>query len=117
MKPRKLPKQVVSLYHPTVVITTSGKYAVFSGARNGEGGWFNVPDTFTMEDALKRWKRLEVTQKPNINDAWKWDVVNSKGNGSYTVKFDKAGWNCTCPGFSFRRDCKHVQQTKKSNNL
>lgn len=117
MKPRKLPKQVVSLYHPTVVTTSSGRYAVFSGANDGEGGWFNVPDNFTMQDALKRWKKLELTKKDDVNDAWKWEVMNSKGTGTYTVKFDKAGWNCTCPGFSFRRDCKHVQQTKKDNNL
>jgi hypothetical protein len=36
-----------------------------------------------------------------------WQVQGSKGN-VYTVTQRGAGKTCTCPGFQFRKDCKHV---------
>lgn len=36
-------------------------------------------------------------------------VKGSKGN-TYVVTRNSKGWNCTCPGFSFRRQCKHVTE-------
>ena len=41
-------------------------------------------------------KRIEIT------------VQGSKGN-SYTVVKEKGKKSCTCPGFSFRRTCKHIE--------
>lgn len=37
------------------------------------------------------------------------EVPGSKGN-KYIVTRNKSGWNCTCPGFQFRRQCKHVSE-------
>ena len=36
-----------------------------------------------------------------------YEVDGSKG-AKYIVTSDSKGWNCTCPGFQFRRQCKHV---------
>lgn len=36
-------------------------------------------------------------------------VKGSKGN-TYTVTRNGNGWNCTCAGFQFRRQCKHVSE-------
>jgi hypothetical protein len=36
-------------------------------------------------------------------------VKGSKGN-TYTVTRNGRGWNCTCPGHQFRRQCKHVSE-------
>ena len=36
-------------------------------------------------------------------------VKGSKGN-TYTVTRNGKGWNCTCAGFQFRRQCKHVSE-------
>ena len=41
-------------------------------------------------------KRIEIT------------VQGSKGN-SYTVVKEKGKKSCTCPGFGFRRTCKHIE--------
>ncbi len=38
-----------------------------------------------------------------------WTVSGSKGN-KYTVTRNAAKWDCTCPGFSFRKTCKHVSE-------
>lgn len=39
-------------------------------------------------------------------------VEGSKGN-KYTVTKNKQGWKCTCPGFGFRGQCKHVSELSK----
>ena len=44
--------------------------------------------------------------KPVVADR-NWLVCGSRGN-HYTVKKTPDGWSCTCPGFSFRRECKHI---------
>lgn len=36
-------------------------------------------------------------------------VKGSKGN-SYTVTRNGKGWTCQCPGFQFRRQCKHISE-------
>lgn len=41
-----------------------------------------------------------------------WTVRGSKGN-SYTVTRYSNKWDCTCPGFSFRKNCKHVSELSK----
>lgn len=39
-------------------------------------------------------------------------VDGSKGN-KYTVTRSKAKWTCTCPGFGFRGQCKHISELSK----
>jgi len=36
-----------------------------------------------------------------------WPVEGSKGN-TYEVKLHEKGFDCTCPGFTYRGECKHV---------
>jgi len=40
-----------------------------------------------------------------------YSIQGSKGN-SYTVVQDRSSWSCDCPGYMFRRSCKHVDQFK-----
>lgn len=42
-------------------------------------------------------------------DVKTWEVPGSKGN-KYVVTRNSQGWSCTCPGFSFRKTCKHVSE-------
>ena len=39
-------------------------------------------------------------------------VKGSKGD-TYVVTHGSRGWNCTCPGFAFRKKCKHVEEYSK----
>lgn len=41
-----------------------------------------------------------------------YNVNGSKGN-KYIVTKSKSKWDCTCPGFSFRKTCKHVVELSK----
>ena len=43
----------------------------------------------------------------DVPEVIKKEVLGSKGK-IYTVQYDKNGWSCTCPGFSFRGKCKHT---------
>jgi len=38
-----------------------------------------------------------------------WQVAGSKGN-SYTVTQELGTWSCTCSGFRFRGQCRHVSE-------
>jgi hypothetical protein len=39
-------------------------------------------------------------------------VKGSKPGTTYTVTRDGSHWGCTCVGFGFRKDCKHVRECK-----
>jgi hypothetical protein len=39
-------------------------------------------------------------------------VKGSKPGVSYTVTNENSHWSCTCVGFGFRKDCKHVRECK-----
>jgi hypothetical protein len=43
-----------------------------------------------------------------------YEVAGSKGN-KYIVTKNSKGWDCTCPGFQFRKSCKHVSELSASN--
>jgi len=51
------------------------------------------------------------------NECWSKIITGSKDQ-VYRVSFDPRmyfetdGWHCTCKGFRFRHDCKHVKQAK-----
>lgn len=38
-----------------------------------------------------------------------YEVAGSKGN-KYTVTRNSKGWTCTCSGFQFRKQCKHISE-------
>lgn len=42
-------------------------------------------------------------------DYRQWTVQGSKGN-SYLVIRSKGSYNCTCPGFTYRKTCRHIQE-------
>jgi hypothetical protein len=42
-----------------------------------------------------------------------WAVAGSKGN-TYTVTEENETWSCTCSGFVFRGQCRHITETKSS---
>lgn len=49
---------------------------------------------------------IAVRQIKSENKSW--TVPGSKGN-TYNVVNNRNSWSCTCTGFQFRRNCKHIQ--------
>ena len=109
-----LPDTIESMYPPIVFnsVIDNRRYAIFGNRPKGMGnGWFEVPQSFTIEDARKRWVKYSPGQIKNAqNQIWK--IANSKGNGFYDVKLNDGHYSCSCVGFGYHRDCKHIKQVK-----
>lgn len=56
-------------------------------------------------------KFLELKDAFEKNDKNTVEVTGSNGK-KYTVSKEDERWSCTCPGFSFRGKCKHVDAQK-----
>lgn len=103
---------------PPVIASIGGKTFVCPG-------WIDITDKVKTNSLdkihtqlMKHWVRLEpieTEEKPKFKIEEL--VTSSKGDTQYTVTFDGSYWNCTCVGFGFRRDCKHVQSIKKMYNI
>jgi len=52
-------------------------------------------------------------QKTVNHDTETWSVAGSKGS-NYTVVRDRSAWACTCPGFQFRKICRHITELKNA---
>jgi hypothetical protein len=53
-----------------------------------------------------------VAQKTKIQDNTRtWTVEGSRGS-KYVVANAKNSWSCSCPGFQFRKTCRHINELK-----
>ena len=51
----------------------------------------------------------------NIDKAKEYKVMSSKGDKEYIVKANASGsLECECPGYGFRRSCRHIKQVTES---
>lgn len=83
--------------------------------------WIEIPNEFLKQEIDEYY--IKVT-KPNLNfkkdiqvsilPFRQWEVQSSSDlKVKYIVKLWKFGnWSCTCLGFSFRRNCKHIEACK-----
>jgi hypothetical protein len=71
------------------------------------------------EIPLHRVTNIEYTngrvakQEAVKTDTETWSVAGSKGS-KYTVIRTQNKWACTCPGFQFRKVCKHITELKNA---
>jgi hypothetical protein len=54
-----------------------------------------------------------ATTEAAKDDTRTWLVEGSRGS-KYTVVRSKNIWTCTCPGYQFRKSCKHVTELKNA---
>lgn len=52
----------------------------------------------------------EVTYTPKSEDATRIVEVRGSRGGSYLVTITKHGRSCNCPGYGFRRSCRHTAE-------
>ena len=98
------------IYPPALTTFGSEKYIM--------PGWYKLPEDehdIKLEDiAFYPYK----ADKPNIPDSNKnkvYKVKSSRGDKVYEVTIDSSGeFSCTCPGYGFRRRCRHIDEVKKS---
>ena len=99
---------VVSM-NPILYTDRSGQKWAVSGQH-----WVEVPDTLTL-DEVGKYMITEQRETPAVSrDVRSYEVQGSKGN-TYTVIDNGGTWTCTCPGFGWRRKCKHVESLKNED--
>lgn len=98
-----------SLLPPCIANFISGRKAVFTSG----GPIVDIEDDVTIEDVLSRWNRAQLTglKEPTFIGRKQWTVQGTKSK--YTVTFMNEQYSCTCPGYGFRRTCKHVNEIKQ----
>jgi hypothetical protein len=80
-------------------------------------GWHEVPEGTTLDEVYERWTqdipKGEIKPEYQISE----EVKSSKGEKTYLVTFNGSAWNCSCVGFGFYRDCKHIKEIKIKHKL
>ncbi len=56
---------------------------------------------------IYKWTDPEDIVPVTVNPTWR--VAGSKG-AEYVVEKDGSVYTCTCPGFKFRGDCRHIKE-------
>ena len=84
------------------LMTMGGKRYAISGSKRLE-----VPENTTMAD-LPRYMVVE-RDAADKSPPDRWKVEGSNGN-QYTVTKLGSGLHCSCPGFGFRKKCKHSKK-------
>lgn len=100
---------VVDIPPSIIRIPWEDKTYVVSG-----GIWLEVPSGTTLAEA-SRYMVFKGWETPPHTLPTSWDVEGSRGK-SYTVKLLNEGfYTCTCPGYTFRRRCKHIEHIKSTS--
>ena len=62
---------------------------------------------------LTEWANSRVREyernRPKLPTIKTYKIPGSKGN-VYTITISKDSVNCSCPGFTYRRRCKHISE-------
>jgi len=85
---------------------------IYAYSRWGESKpeYFDRPTTIDRRrrkfvEVANRWKFKMV--KPEQPQGRVWNITGSKGD-VYTVNENQGSWTCTCSGFKFRGQCRHI---------
>jgi hypothetical protein len=76
-------------------------------------GWHEIPNGTELTEVFKHWTQIKKFDEAKPTQMIKEAVESSKGDKMYIVQFNNGMWDCDCPGFSFRRICKHVNLIKQ----
>jgi len=103
-------KRGPSLYPPIIVNFISGRSMIFHDA---EGGTIRIAEDVTPNDSTAIWVRLpENRETQEFKGDAQYSIPGSKGL-PYTVTLHRGQWTCSCPGFGFRRRCRHVDEARE----
>ena len=82
-------------------------------------GWYKMKpneETPDIKDIAFYPYKPKKANIPNIDSNKVYKVKSSKGNKVYEVKMNISGsLECTCPGYGFRRKCRHIAETLQTS--
>jgi hypothetical protein len=84
------------------------KFAVETGAPDHPVSEFNAKSQHVVKIEIIKGSAASVAI-----DRKAWKVKSSKGSKFYIVERVNGKFNCTCTGFEFRKDCKHIGAVSK----
>ena len=89
--------------------------ATINGERYIMPGWYKIDDTEDLPDiediAFYPYKPKKDNSLDNIKSNAIYKVMSSKGDKEYQVQMNTSGsLECECPGYGFRRRCRHIDQ-------
>ena len=84
--------------------------------------WHNPNDFQLLRTPLRfdrRYRKFKILQTGykfanEKGDTKQWVIEGSKGN-KYVVLQDELGYNCSCVGFKYHGNCKHIEQVKNES--
>lgn len=94
--------------NPALFTAPSGQRYAIAGSQ-----WIPVPED-TTHATLDRYVTWEPAQANTAPSSREWDVKGSKGN-TYRVVERDGQWSCSCPGYGFRRKCRHIAEKREEN--
>lgn len=85
-------------------------YAFRSNQGQGEVKFFKRPLRIDVRGRkfVVNAEQWAVTVEPEVPFGRTWEVVGSRGD-KYQITETDSGLTCTCAGFRFRGDCKHLK--------
>lgn len=96
-------KPVEVAWNPALTTGRDGKRYAISGSV-----WVEVPSDTTF-DELQMYMVVKQREDNQREGEELWQVKGSRGT-NYTVSLRQGQWSCTCPGFGWRRRCKHIEE-------
>lgn len=91
------------VYH----VNSSGKLVAFQANIDSPIQELNVPST---QFSKSRRKFKKIGERPDPQSEQNSNIIKVKGSTGkeYIIDLDKK--TCTCPGFTYRGNCKHVKE-------
>ena len=84
------------------------KFAVETGAPDHPVSEFNAKSQHVVKIEYIVGGASQVA-----TDKKAWKVKSGKGDSFYIVERNAGKFSCTCKGFEFRRDCRHIRMVGK----
>lgn len=88
------------------------KTKMYAYVKPGARAVFKFKNPIRIDTRGRKFEAVENTFNYNIKEAVaeypRWEVKGSKGE-TYIVEKVEDVYNCTCSGFRFRGECKHVK--------
>ena len=104
-----IPPQPTSLEYEGKVLPSYSWLTDRQFCLSGNKDW---PIRVLNMDYIENIELLAGSFKEVNTDTKVYEIPGSKGS-KYIVTSNNKGWTCTCPGFQFRKQCKHVSELSK----
>tara|TARA_R100001443_G_scaffold114545_1_gene130712 strand:- start:2767 stop:3147 length:381 start_codon:yes stop_codon:yes gene_type:complete len=110
-KPKRTYAVYGGLWPPALATFGSKKYIM--------PGWYELPEEdhdIKLEDIAFYPYKPKKDNIPNIDSNAIYKVKSSRGDKEYLVQMNASGsLECECPGYGFRRRCRHIDQVHKEH--